>query len=501
MNKNPLIYEFQTESGNRYLYDACTNYTYPVDKIDIDLIKHFNELKSDIRSEVFIQKYSKEEFEKSFQKISDWIEHDKAFFPPWKGPDKFLKKTDYERELANSKQLTLELTQKCNMRCTYCIYNDYFPMRRNHGRLSMTWTIAKKSIDYYIELINSPLRTASGLSACVSFYGGEPILQFPLLKRCVEYIKKERHQDDIFFSMTTNATLLTKEIIEFLINYDFNLLISFDGDSKEHDKNRVLINGSGTHHIISNNLEAIKRLDSNYLKRKVRFNAVYTYNSNIFNVFSYYKTLFQNDFDQMIRVRFSQDITERYRNTGNNHKSINKNFKKQIQMLHDWFIRLEKDGEADDNMLPILECFFGHPYFDIKKRTSSLPHIFKLKGATCIPGERKIYVAADGKFYTCEQIEPYFDIGDFMTGVDYQKAKNIYNQYREKVINDCHRCIAIHNCSVCIANVAKNGKLAKGNRCNIVRKSFKKLIKSYYSILEENPKAFNTAKTKSIDDF
>jgi len=192
MDNKPLIFEFQTESGNLYVYDACSNYTYPVEPVDVDVIKNYYKLNHNGIKKQLVKKHSKDNFIISYKKVSDWIRNDKAFYPPWKTASEFISEDDYKKRLINVKQLTLEVTQRCNLRCKYCIFNDDYPLHRKHSLSDMMWEVAKKSIDYYIQLINSKSRTNPLYFTYLSFYGGEPLLNFALIQKCVGYIKKTK---------------------------------------------------------------------------------------------------------------------------------------------------------------------------------------------------------------------------------------------------------------------------------------------------------------------
>ena len=86
------------------------------------------------------------------------------------------------------------------------------------------------------------------------FMGGEPLLEFELIKKCVSYILQRKGDKKILFTMTTNGTLMTEDVIEFLVKYEFNLMISLDGDKKSHDINRRFKTGKGSFDIILENL-------------------------------------------------------------------------------------------------------------------------------------------------------------------------------------------------------------------------------------------------------
>ena len=116
----------------------------------------------------------------------------------------------------------------------------------------MDFETAKKAIDFYLK------RSEKADQLALSFYGGEPLLEFELIKKCVSYILQRKGDKKILFTMTTNGTLMTEDVIEFLVKYEFNLMISLDGDKKSHDINRRFKTGKGSFDIILENLSRLK---------------------------------------------------------------------------------------------------------------------------------------------------------------------------------------------------------------------------------------------------
>ena len=107
-------------------------------------------------------------------------------------------------------QLVLQVTQKCNLRCSYCVYSgDY--KNRNHSQKEMSWETAKEAVDYLYG------HSMSSEDIYISFYGGEPLLMFRLIKEVVEYVKREYCQRTVHFNLTTNGTLFTPEIVQYFI--------------------------------------------------------------------------------------------------------------------------------------------------------------------------------------------------------------------------------------------------------------------------------------------
>ena len=132
----------------------------------------------------------------------------------------------------NIQQIILQLTQSCNFRCSYCTYsqND-FHFQREHSYKRMDWHTAKKAVDFFFEHSNDQMEPIIG------FYGGEPLLEFNLLKQIVEYSEEVFDGKDIKFIMTTNGSLLSsEEIITFLNQHQFRIMVSLDGAAETHDR-------------------------------------------------------------------------------------------------------------------------------------------------------------------------------------------------------------------------------------------------------------------------
>ena len=158
--------------------------------------------------------------------------------------------TNLEEILNNCMRImTLQVTQNCNLRCKYCVYSGSYS-NRVHSNKRMSFETAKSAIDFLYA--HSSMTTSIG----IGFYGGEPLLEFDLLKKCVEYAKMKFIGKDLSFTLTTNATLLTEEIMKFFVKNNFFVTISFDGPQVIQDKNRVMADGkSGSFETVMKNVE------------------------------------------------------------------------------------------------------------------------------------------------------------------------------------------------------------------------------------------------------
>lgn len=119
----------------------------------------------------------------------------------------------------------------------------------------MNFDTAKKIVDFAFKLPSDNGKIDFG------FFGGEPLLEFELMKKIVDYIreKNEEHPIKCNLSITTNGTLLSEEILGFLQYHDFNLCISLDGNMEINDKNRLYSDGSSTFKDVMNNIDLALR--------------------------------------------------------------------------------------------------------------------------------------------------------------------------------------------------------------------------------------------------
>ena len=129
------------------------------------------------------------------------------------------------------------LTNACNLNCKYCY-------EKNKANKSMKLKTAIETIDFYFDKYNKFDSISS-----LRFHGGEPLLQFDILKEMVYYFEKKSNalNKDSKFELTTNGTLINEEIANFINEHDFKVTVSLDGNKSEHDKNRVFLNGEGSY--------------------------------------------------------------------------------------------------------------------------------------------------------------------------------------------------------------------------------------------------------------
>ena len=150
--------------------------------------------------------------------------------------------------------LVMNLTNQCNLSCTYCYEFGEDKVATPEGKPKfMDLPTAKASVDFL-------LSQSSGRNTVhITFFGGETLMNFPLLKQVVTYATERATEQGrgIDFSLTTNATLLTPAIIEFLSENKIGVTVSMDGPADLHDKLRVFSNGKGSYDMIAPRVKAL----------------------------------------------------------------------------------------------------------------------------------------------------------------------------------------------------------------------------------------------------
>ena len=139
--------------------------------------------------------------------------------------DRTLEEKISDKLNRNIVQLCFITTENCNLRCKYCVYSGaYKDMRTHNIKHEMSWSLAKNIVDFFL---------TRGSINTISFYGGESLIEYKLIKQVVEYVRGKNV--NINFAMNTNLTLLTEDILDFLIKYQFAITISLDGPKEVHD--------------------------------------------------------------------------------------------------------------------------------------------------------------------------------------------------------------------------------------------------------------------------
>ncbi len=361
-------------------------------------------------------------------------------------------------------QLVLQVTQKCNLRCSYCVYSGTYE-NRVHSNAEMDFETAKRAIDFHHE------HSDELDEVTVGFYGGEPLLRLDLIKDCVNYISNKIEGKKISYSITTNGTLLDYDTMKFLIDNNFNVLVSLDGPKKEHDENRKFANGKGSFDTIMNNISRIKQYNPDFIK-KISFNTVINPKHNYTCIKNYFET------DEVISdVDVAMNVVETLKSKEN----IVFQDMFYIARAYDYFKLLlalikKIDMKYVTKLLRVQQVSINERYKNLKDTTSIGKVVHH--GGPCIPGSRKLFVSATGEFYPCERVSEsskIMNIGDIDRGIDLVKSRKILN-IGELTKDNCRKCWALPNCMMCVAMADGGNMLSKKKKLFHCRESISEVL-------------------------
>lgn len=184
------------------------------------------------------------EYEKTRQSTS--AEHAKILEDFAKGVEENMSPvaTTFETDFDG---VTLMLATNCNLRCTYC-YADAGTYKREKELMS---------VETALQAIKTAFRLSKKIKN-VRFFGGEPLLNFEVIKAVCQYISDELGIGDMKYNLETNGTLMTEEFIETLEKYKVDINISYDGPKEYHDRHRVYVDGTGTYEKVLETIQLLK---------------------------------------------------------------------------------------------------------------------------------------------------------------------------------------------------------------------------------------------------
>jgi uncharacterized protein len=248
-----LIHKFK-QGENYFVLDVNTGAVHIVDELVYDILDD-NKIKS--LKEVIEElsgKYNEKELAEAYKEIQELAEEGVIY------------SEDQYEEIANSsmedrdyiKAICLNIIHGCNLRCKYCFADE----GEYHGHKGvMTLDTAKKAIDYVIK------RSGPRKNIEIDLFGGEPTMIMDTIKDIIKYARdnEAKWKKNIRFTMTTNATLLTDEMMEYMDKEMGNIILSLDGRKEVNDNVRIKVDGSGSYDDI---LPNIKKMISKRTKGK-----------------------------------------------------------------------------------------------------------------------------------------------------------------------------------------------------------------------------------------
>lgn len=388
--------------------------------------------------------------------------------------------------LANSPQVIFECTEHCNLSCKYCAYGDLYAESGERKNRDIEPLVAQKALDDLVRMWESPLNRKYFKKIAVSFYGGEPLLNFPFIENMVRYagsIKLTWNQ--FFFSMTTNGVLLD-QYMDFLVENEFMLLISLDGD-EGNNGHRCFPDGSPSFPFVYRNARKLQEKYPVFFKKNVNFASVLHDRNSTKQINHFFKKEFGK---QPLKMEVtSMGIKPERR------KDFEQLFRKAYSDYSPAEMRAEASRKSTVLQTPFTDSFFrffwkysGCVFKNYDGLVSKGKAPWSVCPGTCEPFGRKIFITSAGGILPCERVLHKYQLGfadrDGLH-LDFEQIARTYNQYYRKLERQCNDCGAGDACTVCIFNQDIDKDLC---RCTdrIDQETFKKNITQILSALEES---------------
>ena len=246
-----LIHQYRN-NGYNIVLDVCSGAVHVVDDLCYDVIERLNgqneghtadslkkpEVFEDLREALGV-KYTEEELRDALLDVTELTQAGQLFSPDVY--EDFIGEVKKRKTVV--KALCLHIAHDCNLACRYCFAEE----GEYHGRRAlMSYEVGKKALDFLIA--NSGNRH----NLEVDFFGGEPLMNWQVVKDLVAYGREQEkiHDKHFRFTVTTNGVLLNDEIQEFINKEMDNVVLSLDGRKEVNDKMRPFRNGKGSYDLI-----------------------------------------------------------------------------------------------------------------------------------------------------------------------------------------------------------------------------------------------------------
>lgn len=357
--------------------------------------------------------YSVDEIESCYNEIVE-LYNDQILF----SEDDYEKYADYS-VASPVKAMCLNIAHDCNLRCKYCFAStgDF-----GKGRKLMTFETGKKAIDFLLE------KSLDRKNLELDFFGGEPLMNFDVVKQIVEYARsREAEYGKKFrFTITTNGVLLNDDKIDFINREMSNVVLSIDGRKEVNDYMRKRVDGSGCYDKIMPAFKKLveKRGDKEYYVRGTFTKNNLDFSNDVFD-------LYNNGFDQISVEPVVCEASADYAITEKELPAIFKEYERLAERI----LENEKKGRKFN---------FFHFMLDLDQGPCAIK---RLRGCGC--GNDYVAITPDGDIYPCHQfvgIEE-FKMGNIDEGTFDTNMKSYFSKTHVYTKPECKKCWAKFYCS------------------------------------------------------
>lgn len=409
-----MVHQYKL-NGYNIVLDINSGAVHVVDEIAYDIISLFENKSKDEIIKNMVEKYSyrlnitEEEIEECYNQIEELKNSNQLFTE-----DTFRDMASKLKEKTSGviKALCLHIAHTCNLNCSYCFASQG---KYNGQRGIMSLEVGKKAIDFLVS--NSGTRR----NLEVDFFGGEPLMNFEVVKEIVKYARgiEKKVNKNFRFTLTTNGMLIDDDVIEFANKEMSNVVLSLDGRKSVHDKFRVDYAGNGSFdRIVPKFQKLVKaREGKNYYMR---------------GTFTHNNPDFLEDIKTMLDLGFNELSMEPVVCKEDDPSALTQEdveiVLKQYEDLAKLMIERRREGRP---------FTFYHYMIDL----SGGPCIYK-RISGCGSGTEYMAVTPWGDLYPCHQFvgDEKYKLGNIYDGIDNIEIQQEFascNVYAKKECDDC----------------------------------------------------------------
>ena len=422
-----MIHQYKLGKFN-IVIDVCSGAVHAVDDVAFEVIALFenNEKKTVIES-VYAKFESNpdvtiKDVEECYDQVQALKDKGKLFSPDTFKPIAGQLK---QKTAGVIKALCLHIAHTCNLNCSYCFASQ----GKYHGeRAVMSFEVGKRALDFLVE--NSGTRR----NLEVDFFGGEPLMNFDVVKKLVAYARsiEKQYNKNFRFTLTTNGVLIDDDVIEFANKEMSNVVLSLDGRKEVHDRFRVDYQGKGSwEKIVPKFQKLVKERDGkNYYMR---------------GTFTHNNPDFLEDIKVMLDLGFNELSMEPVVCPSGDPSELTEEDLPIVLSQYEELAKLML--EKDEQGKPFT---FYHYMIDL----TGGPCIYK-RISGCGSGTEYMAVTPWGDLYPCHQFvgDEKFKLGDIFNGVDNKEIQDEFMSCNVYAREDCKDCWAKLYCSGgCAAN-------------------------------------------------
>ena len=418
-----MVHQYKN-NGYNIVLDVNSGCVHVVDDMVYDIIEAYKNDNLDSVRDELVSRYGESEVSEGIQEVDTLIK-DGALFTKDQYKDYII---DFKKRQTVVKALCLHIAHDCNLACNYCFAGkgEY-----QGERELMSFEVGKKALDFLIA--NSGKRR----NLEVDFFGGEPLMNFEVVKKLVAYGREQEkiHDKHFRFTLTTNGILIDDDVIEFANKEMDNVVLSIDGRKCVNDAMRPTRNGKGSYDII---MPKFKKFAESRNQDKYYVRGTFTHNNLDFA--EDVKHLADEGFEQISMEPVVSLPEEPYAIREEDVPIICEEYDKLAKFI----IERRKEGKWF-NFFHFMIDLSGGPC--VAKRLSG-----------CGSGTEYLAVTPTGDLYPCHQFvgEDDFKLGDVFNGIKNTELVDCFKTCNVYAKDKCKDCFARFYCSGgCAANAYK----------------------------------------------